>query len=108
MESLLNELWNSIDLMYVLLCNATTYVILSCFPKNVDLATGWKRLIGAIVAILLGILCVKQLGHDPKQIFYGFFIQFLLYDYILKWLFQKMDLVGHKITRPDEPHKPDE
>lgn len=110
MESLFGELWNSIDLLYVFMCNIVTYLIISCIPTKVDLATGWKRLISAVVAVLLGIACVRFLGHEHEKVFYGFFLQFLMYDYVLKWLLKKFDMPEHPKPEPpqDDMKVPDE
>ena len=71
------------------MCNILTYIIISCF--NRDLSTGWKRLISTIVALGLGAVCVFWLKYDHEAIFCSFFVQFLMYDYIIKWFFRMMN-----------------
>lgn len=93
MEQILEQFWNSIDVVYVLICNLITYLIITSFPKGIvrkEIGTGGKRIISTIVAIGAGYVFVAQLGHPIENIFYGFFLQFLMYDYILKWFFRKI------------------
>lgn len=90
MEQILEQFWNSIDVVYVLMCNLITYIIITCFPNGKEMGTGIKRIISTIVAIATGYVFVAQLGHPVENIFYGFFLQFLMYDYILKWFFRKI------------------
>lgn len=90
MEEVLEHFWNSIDVVYVLMCNLITYLIITCFPNGKEMSTGAKRVISTIVAIGTGHVFVTQLGHPREMIFYGFFVQFLMYDYILKWFFRKI------------------
>ncbi len=90
MEQILEQFWNSIDVVYVLMCNLITYIIITCFPNGKEMGTGVKRIISTIVAIGTGYVFVTQLGHPVENIFYGFFLQFLMYDYILKWFFRKI------------------
>lgn len=109
MENILPvDFWESIDVMYIILCNVTTYVILTAIPKAKDIATGWKRLISAVVAVLIGLLCVYRFDHEPEPIFYGFFIQFLMYDYVLKWFFKKLDEKKDEETPTEESEEPTE
>ena len=92
MENILPvDFWENIDAMYILLCNVSTYIILTAIPKAKQVATGWKRLISAVVAVLIGLLCIYRFHHEPEPVFYGFFLQFLMYDYVLKWFFKKID-----------------
>ena len=99
MEEVLEQFWNSIDVVYVLMCNLITYLIITCFPNGKEMSTGAKRVISTIVAIGTGYVFVTQLGHPREMIFYGFFVQFLMYDYILKWFFRKIGGEPKKTTK---------
>ena len=54
-------------------------------------STGWKRIISTITAVLVGWVCVSRFGHEHEAIFTSFFLQFLMYDYVLRTLFKKID-----------------
>lgn len=92
MEILLS-LIEQIDLMYILMCNAGTYLLLQVlrlWSKNKKTSilykqtTLFKRGVSAIMAIAIGALMHFAFGHASEPIFYGFFIQFISWDYFFK------------------------
>jgi uncharacterized membrane protein HdeD (DUF308 family) len=96
MESSLADIWDmflsSIDIMYIIMCNIATYAVIKMIVavREKDLKTSWKRIISAIVAAVLGFISIKG-GHDREAVFYGFFIQFIVYDYLWKWAVKKLE-----------------
>lgn len=87
MELLLENIINNLNILYIFLCNITTYVIIKSIPK--DIHTLWKRGISAIVAIVLGIIGIIWMNWDKESVFCSFFVQFLMYDYVIKWFLGK-------------------
>lgn len=94
---MLSEIFNHLNILYIFLCNVVTYIIISCFSK--DLATGWKRLISTVVALVLGISGIRWLYYDPESVFCSFFVQFLMYDYVIKWFLDKINTDKNKMER---------
>lgn len=96
MESILNEGWNlfvsSLDLVYIIICNIATYAVLKMVEgvSSKKINTAWKRITSAVVAAILGVIAVKM-GHNAESVLYGFFIQFVLYDYFWKWAIKKLE-----------------
>ena len=96
MDATMNDIWtifmSSIDVMYIIMCNIATYAVIKMIStlRGKDLSTSWKRIISAVVAIILGITSVNM-GHDKEAILYGFFIQFIVYDYLWKWAIKKLE-----------------
>jgi len=96
MDANLNDIWlmflSSIDVMYIIMCNIATYAVIKMVVtlRENDLKTSWKRIISAIVAFILGIIVIKM-GHEKEAVFYGFFIQFIVYDYLWKWAAKKLE-----------------
>ena len=77
----------NVDLMYIVSCNAATYFIITLiegFKKNKKMRTGYKRLTSAICAALIGMVMYRCLEHPLEPIFYGWFIQFVTWDYLFK------------------------
>lgn len=90
MEEIWNVLIQNVDLIYILVCNFATYTVIK-FLEMIDteddkikIKTWVKRLISTFVAILLGLVFFYGFHHDLQQLFVGFFLQFLTYDYLLK------------------------
>lgn len=84
---LIDQLLEIIDVVYILVCNAATYFIITFFESvngKMTLLTWTKRLLSAAVAFILGSVFVEMFGHDLESIVVGFFVQFLVYDYLLK------------------------
>ena len=96
MDASLNDIWtmflSSIDIMYIIMCNIATYAVIKMIVtiREKDLKTSWKRIISAVVAAILGFILIKM-GHDKEAVFYGFFIQFIVYDYLWKWAAKKLE-----------------
>lgn len=86
---MLDSVFSHLNILYIFMCNVVTYLILSCFTK--DIATGWKRVISTAVAAILGWVCIYQFEYDKEAIFTSFFAQFLMYDYVIKWFMNKVD-----------------
>ena len=78
-----------LDIFYIFICNIMSYIIIGCFRK--DLSTGWKRLISTLVALAAAAVYIIWLQHDKEAIFCSFFVQYLMYDYVIKWFLKKLD-----------------
>lgn len=81
-------IFSTLDFAYIALCNIVTYLLIQTIEsiRGKTLKKGWKRLISAFAAICLAffMLC---LDHAFEGLFYGFFVQFLTWDYVFKnWL----------------------
>lgn len=92
MEVLLDNIWQYVDIIYILVCNVITYLIISGAKDKEKLTTTWKRLISTVVAIIIGMIMIRVFQHNQESIFVSFFLQFLMYDYILKWFFKKLEV----------------
>lgn len=97
--SALSQLLGGMDVMYILMCNVVTYVIISVVsqlvPKTFEFKKIYKRLISAVGAIALGIVMCQCFDHDAQSLFYGFFIQFITWDYVFKgWLNKLYGIFG--------------
>ena len=101
MEYIFNNIWQYVDIVYILVCNVITYLIISNINDKEKLTTLWKRLTSTIVAIIIGMIMIRVFQHNQESIFVSFFLQFLMYDYILKWFFKKLEV--EKFTQPDNP-----
>lgn len=97
--NLLVYLLEKIDIIYIIICNIFTYVVLSPMPK---MKTWWKRLISAGCAILVDVAMYFGFGHSLEGIFYGFFLQFLTWDYLFKDLVQ---IISDKIKNKNKDKK---
>lgn len=84
----MGQIFDHIDILYIFMCNIITYLIIQWIPK--DLGTWMKRLISTVVAVGLGALGIFVLDHSAEAIFCSFFIQFLMYDYVIKWFLKKI------------------
>ena len=87
MEVILEQIISSLNILYIFLCNIVTYLIIKSIPK--DIPTLGKRGISAGVAIVFGIVGILWLKWDKEAVFCSFFVQFLMYDYIIKWFLDK-------------------
>lgn len=100
MDAITNDIWtmfmSSIDVMYIIMCNIATYAVIKMVHTltGKDLSTSWKRITSTTVAIVLGIISVNM-GHDKEAVLYGFFIQFIVYDYFWKWAIKKLENFTH-------------
>lgn len=96
MEIMFSEIFNHLNIMYIFMCNVLTYIIISCCGK--DISTGWKRLISTIVALALGAVCIFWMHYDHEAIFCSFFVQYLMYDYVIKWFINKLNTGTKDVT----------
>lgn len=102
MEVVLQEIIDNLNILYIFLCNIVTYLIIKCIPK--DIPTLGKRGISAGVAIFFGVVGILWLKWDKEAVFCSFFVQFLMYDYIIKWFLDKYGagkndvVIGDKIN----------
>lgn len=72
---ILEALFQSIDIIYIVMCNVCTYSVLQFFKElKIKLGKGQKRIISAITAIILGVVMVINFNHNPEAVFYGFFM----------------------------------
>lgn len=91
MDVMFSDILNYINLIYIFMCNIITYIIITTIPK--DLSTGWKRLISTIVAIVAGILFIFVWRESKETIICSFFVQYLMYDYVIKTFFKKLGTI---------------
>lgn len=103
MEVILDQIVTSLNILYIFLCNIVTYLIIKSIPK--DIPTLGKRGISAGVAMIFGVIGILWLNWDKEAVFCSFFVQFLMYDYIIKWFLDKYGVntksdvvVGDKIN----------
>lgn len=87
MEMVLDNIIANLNILYIFLCNIITYLIIKSIPK--DIPTLGKRGISAGVAIIIGIIGILWMHWDKEAIFCSFFVQFLMYDYVIKWFLNK-------------------
>lgn len=105
MEMMFENIVGNLNMVYIFACNIVTYLIIKSIPK--DPTTIWKRVISTVVAILLGIIGVFWLKYDKEAIFCSFFVQFLMYDYVIKWFITKYGadktdiVIGDKTNNDD-------
>ena len=93
MPEIVEMIEQNIDFMYILLCNVVTWCAiegLSLTKFKERLSTGMKRLIATVVAIFLGAVLHRGFGHPFEPIFYGFFIQYLSWDYFFKAIIERV------------------
>ena len=97
MDDILNEIMVNVNVMYIFLCNLITYIIIDLIEnggkKKTYILKWWKRLISAVSAIGIGYVMIRMYADEPfikRQIFYGFFIQFLTWDYVFKSLIEQI------------------
>ena len=85
---LLNTIIDNLDLMYIVSCNAATYFVIRMIEgarKKKKLGTWYKRLAATVVAIAMAFAMYYGFEHQNfEALFYGFFIQFLTWDYLFK------------------------
>lgn len=92
MEQLIEIITQNVNIFYVFMCNLITYIVIDCIENGGDvkrnLKKNYKRLTSAISAIIIGYAMIKfESDVNPDiftQVFYGFFIQFLTWDYCFK------------------------
>ena len=97
----IESVFGTLDITYIVLCNIITYLVIQTIEsiKGSTIKKGWKRAVSAISALGLAFLMWIALKHDGEALFYGFFIQFLTWDYLFKgWLNKLQNTFGN-----DEP-----
>jgi hypothetical protein len=92
MELILDSIINNLNILYIFLCNIATYIIIKSIPK--DIPTLGKRGISAGVAVVLGVIGIFLMQWDKEAVFCSFFVQFLMYDYVIKWFLDKYGVEG--------------
>lgn len=87
MEVMFNEVFQNLNFVYIFMCNIVTYLVIKIIPK--DLSTIWKRIISTVIAVLLGVTGILWFDYNKEAIFCSFFVQFLMYDYVIKSFIEK-------------------
>lgn len=93
MANLIDTILGSIDFVYIILCNVITWFTiesLSLTNFKSKLYTWTKRLISTIVAVALGAVMYYVFHRPFEAMFYGFFIQYLSWDYFFKALVERV------------------
>ncbi len=92
---IISTIISNLDLMYIVSCNAATYFIIKMIEGGIKskkgLGTWHKRLAATLVAIGMGFAMYYGFQHtEVEPLFYGFFIQFLTWDYLFKPLMKML------------------
>lgn len=93
MSTIIDTIIGSIDFLYIILCNVITWFTIECLSmtKLAPKLTTWvKRIIATIIAVLLGAVMYYGFHHSFEAIFYGFFIQYLSWDYFFKAIVERI------------------
>lgn len=93
MHNLIETILGSIDFLYIILCNTITWFVLETLSltKLKEKLTTWvKRLIATAVAVGLGAVMYYAFDRNFEAMFYGFFIQYLSWDYFFKALIERV------------------
>ena len=93
MHNLIETILGSIDFLYIILCNTITWFVLETLSltKLKEKLTTWvKRLIATGVAVGLGAVMYYAFDRNFEAMFYGFFIQYLSWDYFFKALIERV------------------
>lgn len=93
MTHLVETILGSIDFLYIILCNVITWFIIESvsitrFSKY--LTTWAKRIIATLSAIFIGAVMYYGFHRPFEPMFYGFFIQYLSWDYFFKALIERV------------------
>lgn len=91
--TLITRVLEYVDVIYIFMCNIITYMVINTiqtFVHKDKIKKGMKRIISAVVGVLLGVLMVFAFEHNGETVFYSFFIQFLTWDYVIKELKRKL------------------
>lgn len=97
----IESVFGTLDITYIVLCNIVTYLVIQAIEsiKGSTVKKGWKRTVSAVLAFGLACFMWIFLEHDGEALFYGYFIQFLTWDYLFKgWLNKLQKTFGN-----DEP-----
>lgn len=93
MTTVIDTILGSIDFLYIILCNVITWFILECLylTKLKESLTTWvKRCIATGIAIVLGAVMYYAFHRSFEAMFYGFFIQYLSWDYFFKAIVERV------------------
>ena len=93
MTTIIDTILGSIDFLYIILCNVITWFVLECLylTKLKDSLTTWvKRIIATGVAFVLGAIMYYGFHRNFEAMFYGFFIQYLSWDYFFKAIVERI------------------
>ena len=105
MENLLSQIWdmvaNNVDFLYIIVSIVATYGVIRTIEQiftGKQIHTWVKRGISALVAIAIGLVMKFAFHHSGEALFYGFFIQFTVYDYAVKYIINKLESITKKKT----------
>ena len=93
MTTIIDTILGSIDFLYIILCNVITWFTLECLSMTKfrdSLSTWVKRCIATGIAIVLGAVMYYGFHRSFEAMFYGFFIQYLSWDYFFKALVERV------------------
>ena len=93
MTDIINNLITSIDFLYIVMCNAVTWLFIEVlsYTKFKEFLSTWrKRIIATISAICMAIVMYYFFNRPFEPIFYGFFIQYLSWDYFFKAIIERI------------------
>jgi len=93
MTNVIETILGSIDFLYIVLCNVITWFTLECLSmtKLKDSLSTWvKRCIATAIAIGLGAIMYYGFHRSFEAMFYGFFIQYLSWDYFFKAIVERV------------------
>ena len=93
MTHTIETILGSIDFLYIILCNVITWFTLECLSltKLKDHLYTWtKRTIATVIAVSLGAIMYYGFHRSFEAMFYGFFIQYLSWDYFFKALIERV------------------
>jgi hypothetical protein len=91
---------NNVDFLYIIISIVATYGVIKTIEsmKGGQIRTWLKRCISAGVAVLLAVVMKYAFHHSGEALFYGFFIQFTVYDYAVKYIINKLETLTKKKT----------
>jgi len=93
MTNVIETILGSIDFLYIVLCNVITWFTLECLSmtKLKDSLSTWvKRCIATAIAVVLGAIMYYGFHRSFEAMFYGFFIQYLSWDYFFKAIVERV------------------
>lgn len=93
MTDIIQTLTSSIDFLYIIMCNAATWLaieVISFTRFKTYLSTWRKRLLATAVALGMGAIMIYGFKRPFEPMFYGFFIQYLSWDYFFKAIIERI------------------
>ncbi len=102
--SAFSDVFETLDITYVVLCNIITYVLIQTIEslKGKTIKKGAKRVVSAISAFFLAAFMWIIMEHSGEGLFYGFFIQFLTWDYMFKGWIDRLQKITSKTDEKSE------